>query len=244
VLLGLLFVMALMGMAYAAAAMLVQTTLKREREAELLFAGAEFQRALASYAAARPGREAPQRLEDLLRDPRFPEVRRHLRKLYADPMTRGQPWVLIRDARGGIIGLHSLSREAPMKRAHFAPHQAAFARARTYSDWRFLSGRGETAVGLAATQSMGDGAAGATPGPGVPGPTTPPSPAAAPVATEQREQACASLLATDLGACVDTERLRGAAQGALCRASAQERNRRCLTDGSWAQLLTRPEFNP
>lgn len=248
-LLALLFVMALMGMAYAAAAVLVQTTLKREREAELLFVGAEFQRALASYAAARPGREMPQRLEDLLRDPRFPGVRRHLRKLYADPVTRGQPWGLIRDARGGIMGLHSLSREAPLKRAHFAPRQTAFARARTYADWRFLSGRGATAAGLAATQAIGGSTAGATsdpgaagPAPGAPGAT--PGPAAAPVANEQREQACASLLATDLSACVDAERVRGAAQGALCRASAQERNRRCLSDGSWTQLLTRPEFNP
>jgi type II secretory pathway pseudopilin PulG len=67
-------------------------------EQELLRIGAEFSDALQSYAAATPpGQPAfPPSLKELLKDPRFPQVRRHLRRIYVDPMTGKPEWGLIR----------------------------------------------------------------------------------------------------------------------------------------------------
>ncbi|MBC7804466.1 MAG: type II secretion system protein, partial [Candidatus Parcubacteria bacterium] len=136
---GVLFVLALIGVSSAAASVVGHIVSKRDREAELLFIGAEFQRALRSYYDAGPprARSLPQSLEELLRDPRFPGVRRHLRKLYLDPMTGSGNWGLDRAANGGIAGVFSLSSAAPMKRANFTQEQAGFMQARMYSDWRF-----------------------------------------------------------------------------------------------------------
>src|SRR4028118_2405772 len=68
-------------------------------EEELLEIGAQFQQALRSYAAATPPGQKPQpaSLQDLLKDPRFPNPRRHLRKIFVDPLT-GQ-------AGGGLSSL-------------------------------------------------------------------------------------------------------------------------------------------
>ena len=109
---------------------------RRQAEAELLAIGAEFEAALRSHGAR------PQSLQDLLRDPRAPGVRRHLRRLYADPLSGRAEWGLQRDAQGGIVGVYSLAGGEPLKRRGFAPHQAHFAQARRYSDWLFTPERG------------------------------------------------------------------------------------------------------
>ena len=64
------------------------TAAQREREQELLFVGSQFRNAFMSYYGATPaGRALPAFLEDLVEDNRFPVPRRHLRRVYADPMT-------------------------------------------------------------------------------------------------------------------------------------------------------------
>lgn len=123
-----------------AAGRLWQTAERRERERELLAAGQSVRQAIASYRTLLVGgrRQYPLALEDLLRDPRLPGVRRHLRRIPVDPMTGRAEWGLVRGADGGIAGIHSLSESVPIKRAGFDESELAFANAATYADWRFV----------------------------------------------------------------------------------------------------------
>ncbi len=139
VLLALLFLLAALATGMAAIGTVWATLDRREKEAELLFVGEQFRRAIESYHASGPGPDHsyPPSLEELLQDRRFPMPVRHLRRLYPDPMT-GQPeWGLVRDARGGITGVYSLSEDKPMKEAGFPPQQEGFAGATSYRDWVF-----------------------------------------------------------------------------------------------------------
>ncbi|MEO0387312.1 MAG: type II secretion system protein [Pseudomonadota bacterium] len=108
----------------------------RDREAELLFRGDAYRRAIAAYWAA-GGTEPrlPQRLQDLIADPRAPE-RRFLRQLYPDPVT-GADWTLIQGADGGIAGVASRSTARPRRVQGFPEGLEAFATAERYADWRF-----------------------------------------------------------------------------------------------------------
>lgn len=124
----------------AEAASTVSSRLVRvEREAELLFRGQAYQRAIRSYyEAGNPIKQYPRNLEDLLTDPRFPK-RHHLRALYRDPMAQddvGQ-WLLVRAADGGIAGVASSSKEEPLKKANFPKGLEKFTAAKTHSDWIF-----------------------------------------------------------------------------------------------------------
>jgi hypothetical protein len=113
---------------------------QRERELELLRIGALYAGALKSFRDASPGSmaEYPQRLEQLLQDDRFVGVRRHLRKLYADPLAPGRPWGIVRDDRGGIVGVYSQSDDRPLSSA---PQQAPKLQrdAQRYADWKFMA---------------------------------------------------------------------------------------------------------
>jgi type II secretory pathway pseudopilin PulG len=138
--LGLVFLLALLGVAAFTTALWWSTQAQREREAELIFIGHEFREALRSYAAAQPKdvtERYPQALEDLLRDPKRLEVRRYLRRVYVDPMTGRTDWVLMRTAQGGIVGLHSSSQKKPLKQAGFDEVDATFAGKSKYADWVF-----------------------------------------------------------------------------------------------------------
>lgn len=115
---------------------------RRSAERELLAIGAEFQRALLSYAGApanaNPAQvQGPRSLEDLLKDPRTPGVRRHLRRIYRDPLTGGDEWGTVRNAQGGIVGIYSLATGRPFQQAGFATEFAAFEQADSYKLWVF-----------------------------------------------------------------------------------------------------------
>jgi type II secretory pathway pseudopilin PulG len=136
-----LLTVAIMAAGLAAVAEVASTTLRRDKEAELLFAGDQFARAIALYRASSPGaQQYPQRLEDLLADNRFPNVRRHLRRIYADPMTGSADWTLVRGPGGGIVGVHSRSTGKPLKTANFPAGYEAFGSAASYAEWRFVAG--------------------------------------------------------------------------------------------------------
>jgi len=111
---------------------------RRLAEEELLFVGAQFAAAFRSYYEATPvgQRNYPARLDELLRDPRYPGVRRHLRKIYVDPITGRAEWGLVA-APGGVIGVHSLSTQSPLKTAEFEPAFAALAGKTSYAQWAF-----------------------------------------------------------------------------------------------------------
>lgn len=112
---------------------------RREREQDLLHIGALYAQALTDYRAVSPGslRQYPLRLQDLLADARFVGTVRHLRELHSDPVNPGKPWGLERDSEGRIIGIFSLSREAPVAERAHELGVTRLAPARHYSDWKF-----------------------------------------------------------------------------------------------------------
>jgi type II secretory pathway pseudopilin PulG len=134
----LLVAVAVMAAGLAAIGEIASTAAKREKEAELLFVGDQFARAIAEYSASSPGApQYPQKLEDLLADNRYPNARRYLRRIYRDPMTGRPDWALVRGPGGGIVGVHSQAIERPLKTANFPPGYESFAGATVYSAWRF-----------------------------------------------------------------------------------------------------------
>ncbi len=113
-----------------------KSALTRNDEAELLFRGQAYVAAIESYRNAIEGDpRLPQRLEDLVDDRRSGQ-RRHIRRLYEDPMTDGD-WTVLQHPDGGIIGVASGAPGAPRKKAFFPDGLAQFANAKTYADWRF-----------------------------------------------------------------------------------------------------------
>lgn len=79
---------------------------ERARVAERDWIGAQYVQAIGSYYEAAPAvKRYPPTLADLLHDGRFMVVRRHLRRLYADPFTRETDWELIRAPDGGVMGV-------------------------------------------------------------------------------------------------------------------------------------------
>jgi len=137
--LGVLFLIALMAAALAAVAIVWSTYSKREKEAELLFIGAQFVDAIKSYQGNTPGAaQLPQTLDDLVEDKRVPNIRRHLRKIYVDPMTRKAVWGLVQVPGGGIAGVYSLSEDRPISDPDLPGRASAAAPAEKYSDWKFV----------------------------------------------------------------------------------------------------------
>ena len=145
--LGLLFAVALAGIALAGTGSLWQLESRREKEKELLFIGEEFRQAIASYFDKTPGadKQYPEKLDDLLQDKRFPMPVHHLRRLYRDPMTADGSWELIR-SQGKIIGVASKSPGKPIKVAGFSPEQQDFEGVDSYSEWRFTHSGGTSST--------------------------------------------------------------------------------------------------
>jgi type II secretory pathway pseudopilin PulG len=90
---------------------------RREREIELLHVGQQIRAAIGNYYEASPGtmKRYPASLKDLTQDDRFVGIRRHLRRLYADPISGDGNWGLVPAPDGGIMGVYSLS-ERPLQR--------------------------------------------------------------------------------------------------------------------------------
>lgn len=137
---GLLILVAMMSIALAAAGEIWHTAMKREKEQELLFVGGQFRHALQQFYANTPrqGRRYPLNLEELLLDPRYPGIRRYLRKIYADPMTGSTEWGLVSGPNGEIYGVYSLSETEPLKKGNFRLLERGFEGTAKYSDWVFM----------------------------------------------------------------------------------------------------------
>src|SRR4051812_25646545 len=134
---GLLIIVAVMGMGLAAFGELYSRSGQREKERELLFVGNEYRQAIASYYQKSPGAKIyPRKLEDLLEDKRFPMPVRHLRRLYPDPITGSNEWGLVEPTQGaGIVGVYSRSEAAPVKSGNFSVRDSRFEDAEKYKDW-------------------------------------------------------------------------------------------------------------
>lgn len=140
-LLGLLFVIAGLGVAMAALGTSWHTAAQREKERELLFIGDQFRRAIESFwkmpLPEGTPRRLPRSVDELLEDPRFPHAVRHLRRAWRDPVTGDPEWGLLKDADGGLLGVYSLSDVEPFKRDGFPPIYMHFVDAQTLREWVF-----------------------------------------------------------------------------------------------------------
>lgn len=138
--LGLLFAVVVMGLTLTLASEVWSTNRQREREQELLFIGHEFREAIGRYYELTPSaaKTFPPALDDLIQDPRFPDIQRHLRRVYVDPMTGSEEWGLVLSEKGGIQGVYSLSNAMPIRTGNFDEMDRDFTGKLTYSDWKFI----------------------------------------------------------------------------------------------------------
>ena len=146
-----LFAVMVIGLMLGLAGQTWSQVMQREREEELLFRGEQYRRAIESYYATGHGGQGsyPRSLEDLLKDPRSVETKRHLRKLYLDPFTN-EEFALI--GAGGSVegetvsaqsidrikGVRSTSTLAPFRQEGFPEEYTTFKGAGSYDKWEFV----------------------------------------------------------------------------------------------------------
>lgn len=134
---GLLVAVVITGLLLSVAGRVWWLTERRNREAQLLFAGDQIRMAISAYFAN--GHQYPQSLEVLLADDRSPVPKRYLRRLYPDPVSGDTDWQLIRSPDGnGIMGVASRSRLQPVKRKGFSYVDAGFEDSDCYCSWQFI----------------------------------------------------------------------------------------------------------
>jgi hypothetical protein len=136
--LGMLAVMSVAALQIGESRILIE---RQAKERELLFVGDQIRRAIESFARTTPigMPRYPASFEELLNDPRQPALKRHLRKVFHDPVTGTAEWGVVALADGRIRGVFSKSADPPLKVAGFAEDYAGFAGAETYQDWKFVS---------------------------------------------------------------------------------------------------------
>jgi len=138
--LALLFMIIILGVTLSATGVIWHSAAQRDKERELLFVGEQFRQAIRSYYLQTPGgvKRYPLRLEDLIKDPRFAGMRRHLRQIYIDPMAGTKEWGLIKASDGGIMGVFSQSEDRPIRVSFEHPLQRDFAEKTKYREWKFV----------------------------------------------------------------------------------------------------------
>ena len=135
-----LLIVAFLGVGLTVAVEVEVTASQRDREKELLAIGRQFRFALSRYYETQMagGRHAyPASLDELLADSRVPGIRRHLRKVFVDPMTGKAEWGLVK-VGGRIVGVFSLSDKTPIKQDGFEADDSSFKGKDKYSDWKFV----------------------------------------------------------------------------------------------------------
>jgi len=139
ILVGLLILIMVAGYALAAAGTKFSEVRKREREQELLKVGDTIRKSIGNYYNQTPGvvKQYPPNLEALIRDDRFPEPKRYLRKLYLDPVTQREGWGILEAPSGGVMGIYSLSAAKPYKFKNFRLIYQHFENKKYYGEWYF-----------------------------------------------------------------------------------------------------------
>lgn len=137
--LGLMLFIAVMGAGLVQVGQVWKTSMQREQEDELLFIGAQFQKAIGDYYDRTPGtvKKFPKTLEDLVEDNRFINPQRHLRRVFMDPLTRDTNWGKVSAPDGGIMGIYSLSPEAPLRQKTRLPNTITVVNRVGYGAWTF-----------------------------------------------------------------------------------------------------------
>lgn len=131
-----------LALATGAAQLRQEMLLRQDHERELLAIGRQFASALCRYHQipdAYGQHQYPPSLDELLRDNRVPGVRRHLRRIFIDPMTGHAEWGLVRVA-GRIVAVHSLSPRRPLRQAGREGNMD-FTERQSYREWIFSCAR-------------------------------------------------------------------------------------------------------
>ena len=129
---GLMVMIAIIGITSSVVGMSLKTASRIEKEKELIWVGHQYRNAIRSYyiyhmqrfqqTSAHAGVSLsggtvypqfyPTSIDDLLKDPSAPGTLRHLRKKYIDPMTGKDDWVLVAVGSTGQSGSQSVSGQA------------------------------------------------------------------------------------------------------------------------------------
>ncbi len=173
----LLWLLALAGAGLAVTGERWTTAAQRERERELVFRGEQIRAGIESYRRASPdGSALPADLAALLADRRGSGLRQHLRRRYEDPFTGRADWVELRDASGGLLGVHSRAEVLALGRGpgdRGAPGQRV-------SSWHFVVAADAASPAAGEAEQYRGGQPFSSTAPGTPDapptpPTTPPS---------------------------------------------------------------------
>lgn len=138
--LGVLLIVLILGMTLSGATLVSETLRQREKEQELIFSGQQYVNAIRSYYESGAGGVStfPKSISELLKDPRFPGVRRHMSKPWRDPMTSSGEWDLIVEPDGSIVGVRSRSRQTPLGKFPMAQSgMDPTVAIPIYHDWQF-----------------------------------------------------------------------------------------------------------
>jgi len=153
-----LVLMVILGLSAGIAGSTWSSLTRRAREADLLWKGGQIRAAIGTYYQSSHGQGAakiyPSKLKYLLKDPRFLQTKRHLRRPYLDPMT-GSDWELIKDQGGRIKGVRSTLKEEPFKQGNFSPENEEFEGRGFYNEWEFVYVPKKAKSGVAPTPTGG-----------------------------------------------------------------------------------------
>lgn len=115
------------------------SVVQRSKEQELFWRGDQVRKAIESFYNVKHGGAPgllPSSLEDLVKDPRSLQAKRHLRKVYLDPMT-GREFELIKEGQR-IKGVKSSSTKKPFRQEGFPEEYSTFEGATSYDKWEFV----------------------------------------------------------------------------------------------------------
>ena len=176
--LGLIILVSVIGMVGAATLKIGALMQRAQAEEELLDIGAAFSAALQSYAQVTPKGQPlqPPSLQELLKDPRTPALRRHLRKIFADPVTGSTEWGIAYQAdKVGVVAVYSRSQARPLKIGNFDARFVGFDGKRHLSDWKFIAGAMAPVLPLTAAPVSNAAPSPPAPAPEVEDKTAPPA---------------------------------------------------------------------
>jgi type II secretory pathway pseudopilin PulG len=241
---GLMFLIVVIGIGLAAAGMVWQTEVQREKEKELLFIGEQFRQAIGSYYENTPAgiKQYPPSLEDLLHDSRFPEMQRHLRRIYPDPVTGNADWGLLKEQQR-IVGVYSKSETGPLMKVFTGEGRQGFSDAVTYAGWAFVYKPTNSSASASPAVPATPVVAGST----FTVPVTPPqnnaqpgtAPTPAPPSAGNSDDPCARQAASDYASCIETCKLEPFGICTACYASLRERTLACKQNKSLPELITK-----
>jgi len=136
---ALLAAIVIIGISLGAAGKYWQNVMMREKEEELLFRGEQYRLAIERYYQAKTPLQYPSSIDNLLKDDRFPQAKRHLRQQYKDPIT-GEDFEIIKDMTKGnrITGVYSKSDKEPIRTTGFDDRYKEFGGKKSYNEWKFI----------------------------------------------------------------------------------------------------------